>query len=216
MKKTIKIFLLLASLFASEAQGQTWDEIFNQRKTQTKYLLEQVAALRVYIDHVQKTYRIAKEGLDFIGKASKGEFDLHDNFFNSLSHINPEVRKYKRVADIMVLQSQIINTYKRSHRVLQEKQTLWHEEMEYVGTVHQRILHDCVKILEELSAVTTSGKFEMKDDERIARINSLYQQMQQNYRITESFGAGAVQLAIARERQKTAIANSRILNQVNK
>lgn len=216
MKKLMCILIILTGLSQSSASGQTWDELFNQRKTQTKYLLEQIAALRVYIDHVQKTYRIAKEGLDFIGKATKGEFDLHDAFFHSLKNVNPTVSKYHRVADILAMQTKIISTTKQCNRALQQTQALRADEIAYIKSVFRRILNDCAQILEDLKAVTSSGRLEMKDDERIERINALYDEMQQNYLITQNFGNGAIQLAIARQRDKADYKNSRILNSIKK
>ncbi|WEK21361.1 MAG: hypothetical protein P0Y49_09430 [Candidatus Pedobacter colombiensis] len=216
MKNTIKIFLLLILFSTAKAKAQTWEELFDQSRTQTKYLIEQVAALQVYITHVQKTYKIAKEGLNFIGDAAKGEFNLHDEFFTSLQNVNPTVRKYPQIASIIVLQSRIISSTKNYNKTIRDRKTLGPNEMDYVITVFDRVLKDCAAILDELIAVTSSNKLEMKDDERIARIDKLYNEMQQNYAFTENFGSGAVQLAVARADAKTAIENSRILNNIKK
>ena len=67
-------------LAAGTVEAQTFSEWFRQKKTQKKYLLQQIAALQVYIGYAQKGYRIAKEGLTTIGGFTKGEFDLHSDF----------------------------------------------------------------------------------------------------------------------------------------
>jgi len=84
MRKIIFIGLMLF-LSAGNIHAQTFSEWFRQKKTQKKYLLQQIAALQVYIGYAQKGYRIAKEGLTTIGGFTKGEFDLHSDFINSLS-----------------------------------------------------------------------------------------------------------------------------------
>ncbi len=51
---------------------------------QKKSLLQQIAALKVYIDYAQKGYSIAKEGLTLIGNIKNREFDLHSKYISSL------------------------------------------------------------------------------------------------------------------------------------
>lgn len=206
------IIAITLVLFTLKANAQIWDELFNQKQTQTKYLLEQIAALKVYIGHIQKTYRIAKDGLDFISKATKGEFDLHDDFFASLKSINPEVAKYPKVQQIALLQASIIRHQNLYQRRLNELNVLSTEENAYVKTVFERILKDGEQALDELKRVTTANKLEMKDDERLARINALHERMMENFLINQKFAAGAIQLAMARKSEKDAVANSRILN----
>jgi len=47
--KKIFLFLLLVVSAGSNLQAQTFAEWFQQKKTQKKYLLQQIAALQVYI-----------------------------------------------------------------------------------------------------------------------------------------------------------------------
>ncbi len=48
MKKLSCILLLL--LFAVSGFAQNWNEFFRQKRTQIKYLWQQIAALQVYIE----------------------------------------------------------------------------------------------------------------------------------------------------------------------
>lgn len=56
---------------------QTFHEWFRQKKTQKKYLIQQIAALKVYLGYVQKGYSIAQKGLTTVSNIKKGNFDLH-------------------------------------------------------------------------------------------------------------------------------------------
>jgi hypothetical protein len=51
-----KCFFLFALplLFVQVSTAQTWSEWFSQKKTQKKYLLEQVAALKIYAGYLKK------------------------------------------------------------------------------------------------------------------------------------------------------------------
>lgn len=55
MKKLCVIMALLTSNVAGQAQTPNWNEWFRQKKTQRKYLIQQIAALKVY--------RILKNGI---------------------------------------------------------------------------------------------------------------------------------------------------------
>lgn len=99
MKKLIMLCLFAAIATATQAQNVA--ELTKQKKTQKKYLIEQIVALQLYISYVKKGYSIAKEGLNTISAFKRGEFNLHTNYFNSLKSVNPKIKQYAKVADIM-------------------------------------------------------------------------------------------------------------------
>ncbi len=108
--------IILFVLSVSFCQGQTYDEWFRQKKTKEKYLLQQVAALQTYIGYAEKGYSIATCGLNAIKEFKHGDFNLHNTFFNSLSTVNPAIKKYSKVVAIIAMQisiaKQITNTIK--------------------------------------------------------------------------------------------------------
>jgi hypothetical protein len=214
MKKII-LFLLLFVSAGSSLQAQTFAEWFRQKKTQKKYLLQQIAALQVYIGYAQKGYNIAKEGLATIGGFTRGEFNLHTDYFNSLKSVNPEIKRYVRVGDIIALQVKIVQNYNRTYRRLNSGDAFSNDELAYIGRVFSRLLDDCNKTLDELIAVTTAGKLEMKDDERMKRIDILYFDMQDKFTFSQSFSNDAVLFAASRIKEKTDIQTSRVLNGIN-
>ncbi len=214
--KTRYILIIMLSLPMSVVYGQTWDELFNQKQTQTRYLLEQIAALRVYAGHLQKTYRIAKDGLEFIGKATKGEFDLHDEFFHSLQNVNPAVSSNPKVSGILSLNQLIRSNYHKRRKVINSGKMLSKDEERYFGAVYARIFKDCDKILSDLKNVCTDGLLEMRDDERIRMINRLYEEIYSNYQVAETFGNGTMALANARVVAVAEKDHLKVLNNINR
>lgn len=210
MKKALLFLLLLVSA-AGSLRAQTFAEWFQQKKTQKKYLLQQIAALQIYIGYAQKGYKIAKEGLTTISGFTKGEFNLHGDYFNSLKTVNPEVRKYVKVADIIALQVKIVQDYNRTYGQLAKSDAFSSEEQDYIRRVFGRLLGDCEQTLDELITITTDGKLEMKDDERMARIDKLYLDMQDKYTFSQSFSNDAKLMAAARTKEQTEIQTSRAL-----
>ncbi len=215
MKKII-LFLLLFVSAGSSLQAQTFAEWFRQKKTQKKYLLQQIAALQVYIGYAKKGYNIAKEGLTTISGFTRGEFNLHTDYFNSLKSVNPEIKRYVRVADIIALQIKIVQNYNREYQRLNSSDAFSNDELAYIGRVFSRLLDNCDKTLDELITITTAGKLEMKDDERMKRIDMLYFDMQDKFTFLRSFSNDAVSLAASRIKEKTDVQNSRVQSGIKK
>lgn len=215
MKKII-LFLLLFVPVAGALQAQTYAEWFRQKKTQKKYLLQQIAALQVYIEFAQKGYHIAKKGLSVIGGFTRGEFNLHTDYINSLKSVNPTLRRYAKVADIISVQIKIIQNYHQTFRRLNTSNVFSDNELAHIRRVFSRLLEDCDKTLEELITITTDGKLEMKDDERLKRIDQLYVDMQDKFTFSKSFSTDAISLAVSRIKEKKDVQTSRVLQGIKK
>jgi hypothetical protein len=210
-----KLFILI--LFATLSTGtkaQTFAEWFRQRATQKKYLLQQIAALQVYIGYVQKGYSIAKQGLNTISDIKNGEFNLHKDYFNSLKTVNPKIKNYSKVADIIVLQVNIIKVYKEAAKQVKQSGSFNAGEISYINGVFERLLDDCTKTIDALITVTTNGELEMKDDERLKRIDALYTDMQDKYTFVQGFSNEAKLLATSRIREQNDIQTIRAINSI--
>ncbi|WP_214226624.1 hypothetical protein [Pedobacter sp. B4-66] len=187
MKRTALLIIALA--IGSAVKAQTFGEWFRQKSTQRKYLLEQIAALKVYGSYVKKGYKLAQQGLNTIGQIKDGDINLHRLHFNSLRNVNPLVRNYKRTNDIIAIQDDIRTETANSKKVIAKAATLSKNEKEYLVSVYDKLQKDCIATLDELEAVITDGKLEMKDDERILRIDELFLKSQSQYRFTKAFSS---------------------------
>ncbi|MDQ3843049.1 MAG: hypothetical protein M3342_03415, partial [Bacteroidota bacterium] len=98
MKKVCMI--LFSFVFLPHTYAQTVEEWTDQKKTQIKYLLQQIAALKVYTGHIQKGYAIARSGLTTIQSIKKGDVTVHQTFFSSLQKVSPAIQQYSKVNDI--------------------------------------------------------------------------------------------------------------------
>jgi hypothetical protein len=211
MKKImITITACLAMSFAADAQ--TWSEWFRQKKTQKKYLLQQIAALKVYIDYAQKGYQIAADGVHAVRDIKRGDFNLHDNFFKSLYQVNPAVKKYAKVAGILLYQLKIISSGKETVKDVSVSKHFTPEEIEYCKSVLEFLFGECQKSVDELISVITSGDVQMKDDERLKRIDKIYLDMQYKYAFCTSFSEETGLLNWQRTGESLEIDRSKIIN----
>jgi hypothetical protein len=209
MKKVIIIVLITMSF--KESSGQTFDEWFKQKKTQKKYLIEQIAAFQMYLGYVQKGYLIARKGLTKIGNIKKGDFDLHNDFFSSFKSVNPTIRNYSKVADIISFQVKIIQTYKNAYKYVQSISLYSPAEIDFIYRVFTNLINNSSEDLDELIPVITANELEMKDDERLKKIDAIYASIQDKYAFAKSFGDEAKVLSVQKAKDKNNVKTSRSL-----
>ena len=177
-----KTITILALFFCVQSHAQTWDEWFAQKKTQKKYLLQQIAALQTYMATAEKGYKIASDGIHTISNIKNGEFNLHSLFFNSLKTVNPKIKNAAIVAEIIAYQIAIVNKFKNI-----SKQNLNTDEVGYISKVYSNVLAEGLKDINALITIITDNQLQMTDDERIKRIAALHTGMQDKFMFSQSF-----------------------------
>ena len=203
MKKLIILITLVSCFYISHAQ--TWAEWFQQKQTQKKYLIEQIAALQVYLGYVKKGYEIASKGIHTISDIKNGEFNLHGTFFNSLKAVNPQIKNVAKVAAIITLQISIVQHFKSSIKTYHDSQQFNNDELDYIGKVYADLTVDCLEDIDQLIAVITDNTFQMTDDERIKQINIIYADMLDKNQFAQSFTNSAKLLAQQRTKEQNDI-----------
>ncbi len=199
MKKII-IILLLA---CTQVHAQ---------KTKHKRLIEQIAALQVYIGYAQQGYSIANKGLTTVRNIKNGDFNLHRDFIFSFRKVNPKIKGYAKVADIIALQLRIISAIKECLKGVNEAKQFSNAEIDHCAMVFQNVLNASLENIEQLLEIITDGELQMKDDERLKRIDALYTDMQNKYAFSSSFSEEMAVLTVQRMHQRADIELSKRLN----
>ena len=212
MKKITLI--LLFSISIHKGRAQTFAEWTQQKKTQIKYLEQQIVGLEVYTTYLHKGYKIVGEGLSVISDIKNGDFNMHNNYFNSLKRINPNLEKYFRIADIILLQLRIQNTCLKAFQTIKGNTRFTGNEVIYIHGVFTKLLAEASEEINQLMAVTTPNNFIMKDDERIVQIDKIYHDMLDNLSFAENFINEIYVLGLQRLRESQDIKLSRLLNQI--
>jgi hypothetical protein len=207
MKKVAGTILILFAFDVSSAQ--TFEEWFKQKKTQKKYLIEQIAAFQIYMGYVQKGYSIARKGLTTIGNIKKGDYNLNDHFFRSFKSINPTIRNYSKVPAIIVFQVKILQNYKSTYEYVQSASLYSPAEIDFIYKVFTNLINNSSNDLRELITVINANELDMKDDERLKRIDAIYAGIQDKYAFAKSFGEQAKVLAVQKVKDKRNIETSR-------
>ena len=211
-----KIILAMAVCITAchSLHAQIWEEWFEQKKTQKKYLIQQIAALQVYINYAKKGYDIIGKGINTVRNIKNGDFNLHKAFLGSLQKVNPKIKNYTKVADIIAYQARIIKQTKQTLQSIRETQQFTNEELDYCRSVFDFFLNECLKTIDELITVITSGEWQMKDDERLKRIDKLYSDMQDKYAFSSSFSEEVGLLSVQRLGEQFEINRSKLINNI--
>ncbi|MBL7858186.1 MAG: hypothetical protein JNM57_10905 [Cyclobacteriaceae bacterium] len=210
MKYIVVAIMMLCSI-ASNAQTPNWNEWFRQKKTQRKYLIQQIAALKVYLEYLKKGYQIVDKGLTTIGEIKNGTFNLDKDYFNSLKAVSPVIRNSPKVNDILVYQHMIKEKLEDFVTECKHNDQLTSDETDYIQSVRQKIIEECNLATDELTTVTTTGESEMQDEERMSRLDKVHQEMQDLYAFVMDFIDTTNLLTVQRRKQQLQLENARQL-----
>src|ERR1700761_953181 len=177
------VMTVAASAFATTVRAQTFAEWFQQKSTQKKYLLQQIAALQVYAAYYKAGNNIAHNGLGSITGSLKSENDLHTTYYNNLNHVSPVVKNNKQFSDILQWQKDILKRID----TLDKTANLNDGEKKYIIQIKAALFKDCNQLITELQNVVTDSKLKMSDEERLKHIGVIHSAMQNNYRFASAF-----------------------------
>ncbi len=181
------LFTAIASGMSCAAKAQNFSEWFRQKKTQKKYLLEQIAALKVLTGYIRSGNRIAHQGLGAITRSLVDENNLHKDFYGHLKSVNPMVKNDPQVSEIITWQQDIMTRMKRLNGIT----GLNNPEQAYIDQVRNALLKDCTMQIDKLQQALSDGKTEMSDKERLSLIGGIHSEMSDNYRFAMGFSAQA-------------------------
>ncbi|MET3606907.1 capsule polysaccharide export protein KpsE/RkpR [Mucilaginibacter rubeus] len=188
--------LVFSALVLQQVRAQSWDEWFHQKKTQIKYLEQQIAALKAEELSLRQGYNMLKSEWNAIAGFKNGEFSLHQGSYHSLSEVKPEVRSRVNLSAVQAEQ-QSINSQLNAIRRLNG---LADNEQAYVSEVSQNLVAQLNSDLNDLQSVLTTGELQMRDDERISRLQRISASIKDKYVFTCSF-CRKVQLLCAQRQQ---------------
>ena len=194
-----KIFFLLVFLNAGLQQ-----KLFAQSDEAQQLLLnvEKLAQFKQILSDMKKGYQIVVTGYTTIKNLSQGNFNLHKTFLDALMEVSPAVRKYKKVADIINDQILIIKEYKNAFSRFKKDNNFNPDEIDYLGKVYTNLFKESLNNLDELTIIITANKLRMSDDERLAAIDRIYNDIQDKLMFLRHFNNNTTILAVQRAREK--------------
>lgn len=163
--------------------------------------LEKLSQLKSILSNMKKGYEVVSKGYSTIKDLSEGNYKLHQAFLDGLLAVNPELRRYRKVADIVRYQAEILSEYKSAFTRIRQGGRFTGQELDYLSKVYGNLLKGSLENLDELTMVLTAGELRMSDQERILAIDRLYEDMQGKRRFLRGFNGRALSLDRQREQQ---------------
>lgn len=167
--------------------------------------IEKLAQFKQILSDLKKGYEIISGGYNTIKNISEGNFKLHQLFLDGLMEVSPAVKNYKRVADIINYQLNIVKEYKSAFSRFKSSGWFNPDEIDYMGRVYSNLFNLSLKNLDDLLVIITSSKLRMNDDERLAAIDKIYEDMQDKLLFLRSFNSNTSILSLQRERESRDI-----------
>ncbi|UPK68027.1 TerB family tellurite resistance protein [Chitinophaga filiformis] len=178
--------------------------------------IEKLAELKKILQSMYDGYRIISEGYNKVKDITSGNYKLHELFLDGLYLVSPAVRKYARVADILSYQLTMVREYKAALKQFRSSGAFDADYLAYLATVYKRLMDDTLFQLDELTMILTAQQLRMSDDERLAAIDRIYNNMEQKLLFLRSFNTQQKLVAIAGMKEKTELSTLRSLHGIDK
>lgn len=210
MKRINKLFLLTAFLLCMNLQSR------GQRFEAQQLLLnvEKLAQLKSILSDMKQGYKIISQGYEAVKNISQGNFSLHEVFLDGLLLVNPEIKKYSRVADIISSQKAIISEYKSAFNSFSASGNFNEDELNYLNSVYQQLFNQSIHNLDELLTAITASKLRMSDDERLKAIDRIFADTQEKLQFLRIFNREVLMLNLQRAREKKDVSGTQKLYRI--
>jgi hypothetical protein len=187
------------------AQTPNFNELFKQKKTQKRYLVQQIAALQVYLERLKKGYEIVDKGLTTIGSIKDGKFSMDKDYLNSLKTVNPIVARSPLAEQILYYNNQTLAGLNVLEKEVNDDVNFTEAERDYVDRVRARALMQTSAWLDELKWILSSGQSEMTDDERLGHLEHLHGVSKRGFLFVGEFVRSTRMLAQQRAKERQTI-----------
>lgn len=171
MKYLIVIIFCLLNIAVSSAQ--TASEWFRQKKTQEKYLIQQIAGLKIYAGYMKKGYSVFDKGSKTISKIKEGDFDMHDVFFNDKIKLNPNLSKAIENLGIEKLNTAIRFTGKQSKNFIWKTSNFSEKQKAYFNSVIGKTDREADELFANYKELITANELSLDDEKRLKRLTDL-------------------------------------------
>ena len=181
MKKSA--LLLSAAFISGNLSAQTAGEWFSQKKTQLEYLVNQIAAYRVFAGYLEKGFQLTGQGLSAIYALKHGEFENHLFYFSSFTKVNPSLYACSGFGDIISLQAAILFQLDQTMRTPGLRKT----EYDLIAAVSSDLTMAARAGSEELQTLLSDNTISMQDADRLRRIEAIRDDMIEKYVFARSY-----------------------------
>lgn len=194
-RKIIIVFILVFGFALNNAQAQ------DQEIEQLILDVQKLSQFKQILSDMKTAYVVIMKGYTTVRDLSQGDFNLHKVFLDGLMAVSPAVRNYKKAADIVSMQLDILKEYKSAYNTFKSGNLFNPDELVYIGNVYNNLLDETLKNLNDLTTVLTANQLRMSDAERLSAVDKLYDDTLDKLTFLRSFINNTSVLALQRQRE---------------
>jgi hypothetical protein len=195
----------LAFVFPLVTCSQIAQEWLDQKNTQLKYLAQQIAANKVYIEYVQKGYKIAKEGLRTIASIKDGHLKIDADFFRSLKEVNPKIFNDPSLVALYGNYDRFHQTITGSLKLTRHNDMLTPDESSLLQKTLISLTERIIVSKLELRQLLTGYELQMTDDARLKRIDRVKDNVSELNQYARQITSEVEKLVLQRKREQREV-----------
>lgn len=177
--------------------------------------VEKLSQFKNILKDMKAGYQIISKGYNAVRDISKGNFSLHETFLDGLMAVSPEVRRYHKIAGIIKTQGNILSEYKAAFSRFKSGGQFITAEVDYMASVYSQLNKQSLQNLEALLMVITAGELRMSDDDRLAAIDRIFEDMQDKLLFLRHFNAQGIGISKQRTMEQKEVSSMQELFKSN-
>lgn len=167
--------------------------------------IEKLLQFRKILSDMKEGYDVLVQGYQIVTDISQGNFNLHQVFLDGLLEVSPAVRKYERIAQLINMQGQLVKEYKAAYQRSRGSNLFNTDELQYLQRVYGQLFNTSLQQLGDLASIITAGQLRMSDEERLASIDRLYGEMEEQLLFLRRFNNSTSVLLLQRTKENNAV-----------
>jgi hypothetical protein len=163
--------------------------------------VEKLSQFKSILSDMEQGYSMLSQGYGTVKNIAQGNFSLHEVFLDGLMAVNPNIKKYQRVADIISTESSILSEYKSAYNRAKGSGRFSVQELDYLGSVYSNITGQALRNLDDLMTVITASNLRISDDERLREIDRIYADTSDKLSFLRHFNSQSDLLRLQRQKE---------------
>lgn len=156
----------------------------------------------IWLQNAQKVIenQLNKLKLGEISEWTDRQRKLYSSYYDELVRVKSVISTYKRVRDLVGTQAAIVQEYNWASGLFKNDKHFSTSELLHMEEIHEGILKESVKNLDQVFVVISSFKTQMSDAKRLELINEAAMKIDQNFSDLRAFNDQNIVLSIQRSK----------------
>jgi hypothetical protein len=161
----------------------------------------------IWLQNAQKTLenKMSQLKLDEIKDWVQKQKQLYDDYFQELKKVKTALTTYKRVKEIIEQQVAMVNEYKGAWALFRQDKNFTPEELEYMLNIYTGMMDESSKNIDQLFMIVEAFATQMSDAKRLEIINTVADNVQQQYLDLKEFNNQNKMLTMQRASERGEI-----------